>query len=448
MVDVSKFLQRAEEAFTKRNFDYAIQMYLEALQVDPENIPARTMLRSVLLKADESGNKVKGPQGKTIILSNDPKVKLIEYEKAVVKEPRSVKYNMRVAEALAQIGAHEAAGHVYQYVISHCDKGKDNVEAMKKGAQAFIDSGKPEMAQKLLAMAMRHAPADKEIADLQRNLAATATLRNIQSAGSSREMLKDSGKAMELELLNKKVLSLPELKEAMRIVNDKLTEDPADKGMVKKKAELFGKARQYDKAYEWLMSRYNDLEKAPDIVELAVRYKNQDFDYKVKVCEKKMEEEPDKADAWKAKSLQLMKEKQDFELGEYKRQVDEAPADMDKRYLLGKALFEAKMFDDAVPHLQRASRSPKWGKVVGILLGRCFTDMGRLELATMQLTQTLEQISEVEEDLLMEARYWLGNVHEKSGKVDEAKKLFQGLFMENASFRDVGARLDKIQGRS
>lgn len=448
MVDVSKFIQRAEEAFTKRNFDYAIQMYLEALQVDPENIPARTMLRNVLLRADESGNKVKGPQTKTLILSADPKVKLVEYEKAVVKEPRSVKYNMRVAEALAQIGAHEAAGHVYQFVLTHCDKGKENVDAMKKGAQAFIDAAKPEMAQKLLSMAMRHAPADKEIADLQRNLAATATLRNIQSAGSSREMLKDSGKAMELELLNKKVLSLPELKEAMRIVNDKLAEDALDKGMIKKKAELFGKARQFDKAYEWLMSRYDDLEKAQDIVELAVRYKNQDFDFKVKVCEKKAQEEPDKADAWKARAVQLEDEKQKFELMEYKRQVDEAPADMDKRYLLGRSLFDAKMYDDAVPHLQKASRSPKYGKAVSILLGRCFTDMGRLELATMQLTSALEGVSEAEEDLFMEARYWLANVHEKAGKVDEAKRLFQSLFMENAAFRDVGRRLDKIQGRA
>jgi hypothetical protein len=66
----------------------------------------------------------------------------------------------------------------------------------------------------------------------------------------------------------------------------------------------------------------------------------------------------------------------------------------------------------------------------------------------MQLTQTLDQIAETEEDLLMEARYWLANVHDKAGRKDDAKKLFQGLFMENASFRDVGVRLDKIQGRA
>jgi len=448
MVDVSKFIQRAEDAATKRNYEYAIQMYLEALQVDPEHIESRRNLRAILLKAVESGNKVKGPQTKTLILSADPRVKLVEYEKAVVKDPRSPKYNMRVADALTQIGAHEAAGHVFQYVIAHCDKGKDNVEAMKKGAQAFIQASKPDLAQKLLSLAMRMAPNDKDIADLQRNLAATSTLRNIQSAGSSREMLKDAGQAMELELLNKKVLSLPELKQAMQIVNDKLANAPLDKGMIKKKAELFGKARQYDKAYEWLMSRYDDLDKAPDIVELAVRYKNQDFEYKIKVCQKKAQDEPEKATEWNAKAKQLETDKSDFQLFEYERQVKEAPADMDKRYLLGKALFEAQKYDDAVAHLQKASRSPKWGKFVGILLGRCFTEMGRLELAEMQLKQSLEQISEVEEELYSEVRYWLANAYDKANKLDDAKKLFQNLFMENAAFRDVGARLDKVQGRS
>ncbi len=448
MVDVSKFLQRAEEAATKRNYEYAIQMYLEALQVDAEHIEARRNLRAVLLKADDSGNKVKGPQTKTLILSADPRVKLVEYEKAVVKDPRSPKYNMRVADALVQIGAHESAGHVYQYVIANCDKGKDNVEAMKKGAQAFIAAGKPDLAQRLLSLAMRMAPNDKDIADLQRNLAATSTLKNIQSAGSSREMLKDAGQAMELELLNKKVLSLPELKQAMQIVNDKLSATPLDKGMIKKKAELFGKARQYDKAHEWLMSRYEDLDRAPDIIELAVRYKNQDFDYKVKVCQKKAQDEPEKASEWLARAAQLEKDKSEFQLVEYERQVTEAPADMDKRWLLGRALFEAGKNDEAVAHLQKASRSPKWGKIVTVYLGRCFIAMGRLELAVMQLQQALESIPEVEEELYAEVRYWLADAHEKAGKLEEAKQLFQALFMENALFRDVGARLDKIQGRS
>lgn len=444
MADVSKFIARAEEAFQRRNFQYAVQMYLEALSVDPGHIAARRNLRTVLLKSDEAGSKIQAPKGQTLVLSRDPKVMLAEFEKAVVKEPRSAKYNMRVAETLAKAGHHESAGYVYQYVITSCDKGKDNVPAMKAGAQAFIDAGKPDLATQLLAKAYKFAPNDKEIAELQRNLAAATYKDRISQATSSRDMLQDSDQAAELELLAKKVLSPDELKRAFKIVSEKLESDPSDKGLVKKKAELYGKARQYDKAYEFLMEKYREIDAAPDLAELAVRYREQYFAYMIQKCEQKAEQEPEKADSYRAKILELEKERQEFQLAEYERQVNDAPADLDKRYAFGKSLFDAGKFDAALPHLQRAQKSPKNANEVGVLLGRCFAEMGRLELAVRQLNNALEALGQGEEDLNMEARYWLADALARNNDFEPAKEMFQSLFMENASFRDVGQRLDAL----
>ncbi|MCK6438776.1 MAG: tetratricopeptide repeat protein [Planctomycetes bacterium] len=447
MVDISKFIARAEDAFKKRNYEYAIQMYLEALQIAPENLDARKRLRVVLLQAEKDSVKIPPIPGRTLVLSRDPKVQIAEHEKAVVKDPRSAKYNMRVADTLAQMGHHEAAGHIYQYIIDFCDKGKDNLEAMKKGAKAFIDAQMADLAQKLLTRARALAPQDKEITDLARNTAAASTLSRISAAKSSREMLANTGEAMELELLNRKVLTKEELPKAIEVVDRKIGEHPTDKTWIKKKAELFGKARQYDQAFQWLMAKYEELDKPQDLVELATRYKNQDFEFKLRYCAKKIQDEPQAAAEWKAKAARVKAEQSKFQIAEYMRQVEEAPADMDKRFQLGKALFEAKQFAQAVEHIQKASKSPKLGKQVGVLLGRCFAQMNRLELAEKQLQNVRAQITEAEEDLFNDVRYWLGDVYARQGKTDEAVQLFQGLFLDNAAFRDVGQRLDALQGR-
>src|SRR5690606_17916032 len=112
---------------------------------------------------------------------------------------------------------------------------------------------------------------------------------------------------------------------------------------------------------------------------------NSHFDYMIERCKKKAQEEPEKAAAWLAKGKEYLAEKGVFHLEEYKRQVEEAPADMDKRYAFGQALFDDGQYDEAVPHLQRAARSPKLAKRVSVILGRCFNEMRRYELAAKQL---------------------------------------------------------------
>jgi|GEM_PF-4907273 len=449
MVDISKFLSRADDALKKRNYQYAIQMYLEALEVEPTHVGARRDLRTVLLKAGTDGTKIKAPPSKTVVMSRDPKVQLAEYEKAVVKEPRSAKFNKRVAGALRKVGAHEAAGFVYQYVIDHCDKGKEDVEAMKGGAQAFIDAGKVEQAQKLLSRAARLVPNDREIGEISRDLSAKQTLRNIEGKQTDGGfVLMDADTALESELLKKKKLGPTEIPKALAFVDKRLEANPSDKEMIKKKAELYTFARKYEQAYDWLMSRYEDLESPADILELAIKYKNQYFDYMLKVCKKKAEENPEKASAYAAKAEEFKEGRKAFRLEVYERQVNDAPADLDHRWAYGKALFEVGRYQDAVEHLQRAIRSPKLGREVGVLLGRCFSSMGRIELAQRQLSSVLEHVDETQEDLFMEVRYWLADTEEKAGNDAEAKSLFQDLFMQNASFKDVGDRLDKLGAKS
>ena len=51
MADVTKLVSKADEAAGKRNYDYAIELYLQAVTLDPDNGGARTSLRHVQIKS-------------------------------------------------------------------------------------------------------------------------------------------------------------------------------------------------------------------------------------------------------------------------------------------------------------------------------------------------------------------------------------------------------------
>ena len=52
-MDFSKHIQKAEEATRKRNYDFAVQLYQQLLEIDPDQSEARGGLRRALKKRFE-----------------------------------------------------------------------------------------------------------------------------------------------------------------------------------------------------------------------------------------------------------------------------------------------------------------------------------------------------------------------------------------------------------
>ena len=52
-MNINKLIEKGEEAFKKKNFDYAISILMEAVQFAPNNRQARELLRKSALKKHE-----------------------------------------------------------------------------------------------------------------------------------------------------------------------------------------------------------------------------------------------------------------------------------------------------------------------------------------------------------------------------------------------------------
>lgn len=85
------FFDRAKTVADTGNFEYAIEMYIQGLNVDPENIDAHQALRDLSLKRNASGGKDMGMMDKMKLpKSKDKKQQMMNAEKLLAYSPDDI----------------------------------------------------------------------------------------------------------------------------------------------------------------------------------------------------------------------------------------------------------------------------------------------------------------------------------------------------------------------
>lgn len=452
MADVTKFIAKADEALKKRNYDYAIQMYQSAMEADPSNPDARRNYRLALVRKYDAQGYPKsfgfGGMATKMISGKNPEKLLVETEKLVEKDPKSLKYNLRVAETLAALGHHQAACAVLEFAAKagdlKTDKQAPNVLMLL--AKEYGETGRADEANKILGRAARLAPNDKQIKTLQKELAAKTYNANVSGAKSSYDLVKNRDEANLLEKMRSGQITEDDAEMLLAEEEKKLQENPLDRRAIRNIGDILIKRKKYLEAAKRLYDFVKVDPSATEVGDLAAKYKNQYFDGMIQLCHKKAEAEPAKAAAYRAKANEFREEKKKFQLQEFGRQVQAAPTDLEKRYFFGTALFESGNQEEAFKQFQKAVKSPKYSKKAGLMMGQCLLTMGRIEMAEMAFQQVEKQIGEGDEDLKKDLMYFEAELMEKKGDVPGALERFRELYMQDMEFRDVEQRIEHLKG--
>ncbi|MBZ0135218.1 MAG: hypothetical protein K8I27_02455 [Planctomycetes bacterium] len=451
MADVSKFIAKADEALKKRNYDYAIQMYESAMEADPGNADARKNFRLALVrKYDAEGYpKSFGLGGlKTIAVSKHPEKLLVETEKLVAKDPKSIKYNLRVAETLAALGHHEAACAVLEFTakVANLKKDKGAPQLLMLLAKEYGETGRTEEAGKILGRAARLAPNDKQIAVLQKELSAKTYHSKVGTAKSSYDLVQNREEASLLEKKRAGQLTEEDADALIQQEEAKLRENPLDRRAIREIGDILDKRRKWLDAYNRLNEFLKVDPSATEVGEVASKYKNKYFDSMILLCQRKAQAEPAKAAAYMAKMKEFKDEKKNFMLEDYGRQVEAAPTDLEKRYFYGTALIEAGDHQEAFKQFQKAIKSPKYSKKAGLAMGQCLLTMGRLEMAEMAFQAVSKQLNEGDEDMEKDLMYLEADLLERKGDNPGALDKFRELYMQDMDYKDVEKRIDRLKG--
>jgi Tfp pilus assembly protein PilF len=114
------------------------------------------------------------------------------------------------------------------------------------------------------------------------------------------------------------------------------------------------------------------------------------------------------------------------------------PQDALIQLALADCLVEMRRYDEAIGILQKLT-APEIAEMVAVLLGRCFYEKGMYEPAITQFSRCQLTSRTRTDEILMEARYWIGLSYLKSGNPQKAKTQLSKVYACDINYRDIKA---------
>jgi tetratricopeptide (TPR) repeat protein len=128
----------------------------------------------------------------------------------------------------------------------------------------------------------------------------------------------------------------------------------------------------------------------------------------------------------------------------YEDRQRQYPSDMRIRFMLATRLFAAKRYDDAIPLFQQAQADARCRNDSRLYIGRCFYEKKFHDQAVGSLRKAAEELESKDNPQAMEMSYWLARSLEASGKAPEAKEIYGQLIQLDYNYLDARQRLEKL----
>lgn len=443
-MDFSKHILKAEEATRRRNYDFAVELYHQLLELDPDQGEARAGLRRVLKKRHEAKKGGKflralsgaGPltMAKTLRKTGRTEACIKALEQYLATNPMDVDANLMLGEVLESGEYFKSARAVYEFLAEIAPK---NPTGLKRAGAMMAATGEPFKALEYYERALEADPRDQEAIKARKNLAAETALQGgkFESSRHSREQIKDKEQAQQLERSQRLHKSDDELKAELEHLETAYAESPSDPDLMIRMAD----------AHE----RLRDYEAALDLIERACDYRKGSFELmdrrsvlRAKVLKKQISRADKDGDA--AEAGRLEGELKRFQEEDLRELVRQRPGDAALRVRLGKLLLRNENPDAALSELQKAVEDPRQQREALFLLGQAFQKKGFLDLARKNYERALEGTSG-QDERAKEILYGLGAIAEAEGEHADARAFYARIFEVDIGFRDVAEKMEQFK---
>ncbi len=449
----AKIFEKGKKAFEKKNYDYALDLFRQVLEGQPENREARQLLREAeKRKVSENGypNEYVAraigfiPWMKSLLYS-DPEAIIEACEEYLKIDPKNLNMRIRLAQALSELGYHKAGIWELQPLKK---ENADSPELFKALGLMHGKAGNSDRSTELLQRVKDLDPTDREVDEMIKNTMAESTVKRggWEEAESTQDLIRDKQKAEQLER-KQKILSEPdEIRAAIQDLKQEIDEEDLSEDEQfenwNRIGELYNKMDRIDDA----VSAYRKaLELHPQDSQLKMRIgdlKLKKWDQKVEALEEELEKNPDDEELQnrleKTKKKRLKKQ-----LEEYRQRVQDHPTDMKLRYHYGRFLMQAGKVDDAISQFQEAVKDPKIRTDAYNHLGRGFLKKGHSDMAINQFKKGLETARTSDREI--ELKYNLAKAHIESGELEEARKNLREILERDYGYRDAAELLDDVK---
>ena len=443
------FLDRAETCMQSRQYDYAIEMYLQGLQRDPENVEAHDALRRCgLVRAQNGGKKAGMMEQMKRMRGNTPLQQMLNAEFLLANDPENNEWMDKLTKAAYKGSYPNVLGWILPIYLESLKK-KPRQKSFLMLCNMFAEREQYAEAVSACESALAISPKDLELQTRLKNLSARFTMQKGKYAqdGSFRDSIKDADAQARLQ-------------EQDRVVK---TEDAMDRAIIdaRKEYELNPKvAGKLMRLVDALLKREREAEEDEAVTLLENAFtETRQFAFKMRSDEIRIKqmrrharmllnahkETPDDDDLKRqasTKAAELLR----FELKAHEQWCKQYPTDMRLRYEYGRRLFTANKYDKGIEILQHAQNDPKYRVQALNLLGLCFyAKDGFKQEAIDTFRRALDQYELDADETSKELRYNLGRVHQDNGQLEEAVAEYSKVAQWDYNYRDVRARIESLR---
>lgn len=461
------WFERGSTVADTRNYDYAIECYLNGLQLWPEAIEEGIVpLRDLALKRQAAGGKKPG-LGDTLKRSTSTKDKKNNLLNALflsTKDPQNASYLEAIAKNATELGCLHILTWVFPILYDSLRTDKNlkperllNLRDWCEQAADMLETDPQGMdfLQKALSLAeVAEALGARTLADSQRkkNLAAKITMRKgkYDTATSFRDSI-DDAKAQEKIHDQDRVVKTEDqynniLANARKAYEDAPTVAAKLFGLV----DLLVGRERYEEENEAIALLKKKHEETKEY-----RFRSRMQDILLKQARRRAGELTRQAQSatdaaaktsYQQKAEKLAKDIVAFELKTLSERVENYPTDMNVRYQYGDALFRAGKYDEAISVFQVAQNDPKNKARALLKTGQCFFLTKFYPEAAETFKQALDGLEIQNDDTGKELMYSLGRCFEELKKPDEALAYYSRVAQLEFNYRDARARITKLRG--
>ncbi len=443
-MDLSKHLEKAADAVKRRNYKLAAGICTQLLALQPDNGEARALLRSALFKKAKAKppSKVGAWLGGGIHLASAQAMKLLGRHGASAKaceryltlDPLNESVNLQLGEALERAGHSSSALAVYR---AYAEEHPRCLVACRRAGALLYEAGEHQAALEMYENALKVDPRDQESLKARKNLAAEGALQKtgIETAQSSRELVKDKDAQRRIEKAERLQLTGEEIAAELEDVEAKLSDQPDNVELLVRVADLRAMDKDLQGALDCL-ERAVSL--APERSDLAGRA----GDLQLRMQEQRVADARKRGDDAAAEQAGVVL--LDMRISEFRRRVEQHPTDYALRFDLGSALLESGAHDEAIAELQQAIKDPRKKGEALWQLGRAFRAKGLGDLALTQLQKALDATGGVGHNS-KEIIYDMGCVAEELGQHEDALGHFSRILEQDIGYRDVAQKVEQLK---
>jgi tetratricopeptide (TPR) repeat protein len=443
------FFARAKDVAGSGQHDYAIEMFLQGMALDPEAVEAHNELREVSMTRKLNGGKPLGMMERMKVKGiREPKAAMLAHERLLAYDPGDTDAMVGILTNANKGGFWDAALWIGPILLrANIDSSKPDLKKYLVLKDVYKDLKKYDRAVEACQYAAQMKPNDMELTGELKDLSAMETMwRGNYQKGEFRESMQNRKQQEELLEDERDYKSASILERRISEAEADYAANQNEPGKLTKVIDALLATEQPDhenRAIELLQEAYDRTKQ--------YRYRQNIGRINMKIWNRmeRSRREEAKANPNDEKIQEEFKhfihDKLEFELSELRDWTENYPTDLSFRFHAAQRLFQLGRYDEAIPEFQQAANDPKYRAEASIWLGKSFYEAGFYDEAAQVLESSINEYVGRNDEKSKQLFYWRGRALEAMGEMEAALKHYSQVAQWQFSYEDCQQRIKKLR---